>query len=99
MNNLKDEMVMFGGDGLLAIFTAVQIDAIMKWISLALTILTTIVTLAFTIYKWWRKAKEDGKIDEEEIEQLIDIVDDAKDKANDIADEIKKNKENKENDE
>lgn len=98
MNNLKDEIVMFGGDGLLAVFTAVQVDAILKWISLALTILTTIVTLAFTIYKWYRRAKQDGKIDEEEIEQLIDIVSDAKDKAENIANEVKKTKE-KENDE
>lgn len=98
MNNIKDEIVMFGGDGLLAVFTAVQVDAILKWISLALTILTTIVTLAFTIYKWYRRAKQDGKIDEEEIEQLIDIVSDAKDKAENIANEVKKTKE-KENDE
>lgn len=103
MNNLKDEIAMFTGDGVLAFLTATQVDTVLKWVSLALTILTTLVTLAFTIYKWWKKAKEDGKIDKEEIDEFIDIMDDAITKTQNIVEEAKSikgetSKEDKEDD-
>ena len=30
--------------------------------------------MGYTIYNWWRKAKEDGKITKEEVDDLIDNV-------------------------
>lgn len=57
----------FGG-----ILTALQSDVVFQYISLALTILSTLVAIAFTIWKWWKKASEDGKITKEEIEELED---------------------------
>lgn len=57
----------FGG-----ILTALQTDVVFQYISLALTILSTLVAIAFTIWKWWKKASEDGKITKEEIEELED---------------------------
>ena len=56
--------------------TAVQTDEVFRYISLALTILSTLVALIYTIWKWWRKAKQDGKITEEEVDELIDDVND-----------------------
>ena len=58
------------------ITTATQTDNVLRWIQLALTIVSTIVALVYTIWKWYRKAKADGKITEDEIDELIDDVND-----------------------
>ena len=39
--------------------------------------------MAFTIWKWWKKAKKDGKIDDDEVDELID-------KVNNVIDDKKK---------
>lgn len=56
--------------------TALQSDEVFRYISLGLTILSTLFSLAFTIWKWWRKAKKDGKITEDEVDELMDGVHD-----------------------
>lgn len=68
----------FGG-----ILTALQTDVVFQYISLALTILSTLVAIAFTIWKWWKKASEDGKITKEEIEELEDDLKEHIDKKED----------------
>lgn len=70
------------------IFTVVQTHEVFQVISLVLTILTTFITFAFTIYKWVKAAKADGKIDEHEIEQGIEIVEDLKESIEDISEEF-----------
>ena len=62
----------YGADILGAVFTAVQTDATLQIISLVLTIIATAFSIAFTIYKWWKSAKADGKITKDEIDELID---------------------------
>lgn len=62
----------YGADILGAVFTAVQTDATLQIISLILTIIATAFSIAFTIYKWWKSAKADGKITKDEIDELID---------------------------
>lgn len=62
----------YGADILGAVFTAVQTDATLQIISLILTIIATAFSIAFTIYKWWKSAKADGKITKDEIEELLD---------------------------
>lgn len=93
MNNIREEIAMFSGDGILALLTASQTNELLQWISLALTILTTIVTLAFTIYKWWVKAKADGKITYEEVEELIKDIDKAKSDTENIIKSVTKEEE------
>lgn len=56
------------------ILTAIQTNEVFQYISLGLTILSTIVAIAFTIWKWWKKAHEDGKITQEEIDDLVDDI-------------------------
>lgn len=63
-----------------AFFTAVQPDDILRWISLGLTILATIISIAFTVYKWYNKAKADGKITPEEVKELTDTIFNKEDK-------------------
>ena len=62
----------YGADILGAVFTAVQTDATLQIISLVLTIIATAFSIAFTVYKWWKSAKADGKITKNEIDDLID---------------------------
>lgn len=62
----------YGADILGAVFTAVQTDTTLQIISLVLTIVATAFSIAFTIYKWYKSAKADGKITEDEIDELID---------------------------
>ena len=62
------------------ILTAIQTDEILRYVQLGLTILSTAVAIAFTIWNWWKRAKQDGKITKEEVDDLVDdinqIVDD-----------------------
>ena len=62
----------YGADILGAVFTAVQTDTTLQIISLVLTIIATAFSIAFTIYKWYKSAKADGKITKDEIDELID---------------------------
>lgn len=71
---MKHESTGYIMNGIGAIFSAVQPNEIFSYISWALTIIATIVSLIYTFWKWYRKAKEDGKIDDEEIEEAIDIA-------------------------
>lgn len=46
---------------------------------LVITILTGLASIAFIIYKWYKEAKKDGKIDKEEIKDLIEqVIDESK---------------------
>lgn len=62
----------YGADILGAVFTAVQTDTTLQIISLIMTIIATVFSIAFTIYKWYKSAKADGKITKDEIDDLID---------------------------
>ena len=54
------------------LFTAIQPDEILRYISLALTCVSVIASLAFTIYKWHKQAKADGRITTDELAELVD---------------------------
>lgn len=57
-----------------------QGEDLLKYIQLGLGILATILSIAFSIWKWWKKASADGKITKDEINELSD---DLKDKLDD----------------
>lgn len=80
---MKHDYLSWIGSVFGTILTAVQSDVIFQYISLALTILSTLIAISYTIWKWWRKAKEDGKIDEEEIKDLGDQIGDILKKGED----------------
>lgn len=70
-----------------AILTAIQENPILQWIEFALMILSISISIGYRIYKWIRSAKEDGKIDKKEVEELIDIVGES---AEEVKDAINK---------
>lgn len=61
-----------GANGLIYIQAALSMGTIFGWIQLGLAIIMSIVGIAYRIWTWYKKAKEDGKITMEEIKQLID---------------------------
>lgn len=76
--NSKDTTItasIFGADATAIVMTAVQPNEILQWISLVLTIVATAISIVLSIWRWWKMAKKDGKIDEDEIEELQNIID------------------------
>lgn len=67
MNNQK---VAYGLNLFSAILTLAQTEHIFQIVQLILTIVAVIVSTAFTIYKWYKSAMKDGKITDEELEDL-----------------------------
>lgn len=84
---MKHDFQSYICNGVGVIFSAIQTNEVLSWISWGMTIIATILSITFTIYKWWVKAHADGKITKDEIEELGDIVSDATDK---LKDEVKK---------
>ena len=62
------------GCGLASIFTAIQTQEVFQIISLILTCLATAVTIAYSVWKWYKNASKDGKLDEKELKEGIDIL-------------------------
>ena len=77
------------GIGLQAIFTAIQTDEVLRWISFGFTLVSVILTIAYNIWRWWKKSKEDGKISMDEVEELGDIIKDGSDSLKNITKEDK----------
>ncbi len=65
--------------------TVFQVDDVLRWIQLSLTIIAIAVSLGLSIYKWVITARADGKITKEEIEDLGEII---KDKIEDVKDVV-----------
>ena len=78
------KLVELVGNGMQYILTVAQTNEIFQLIELILSISTTLFILLINIIAWWKKAKKDGKIDEEEINELKQIVNDGKEKIETI---------------
>lgn len=61
-------------EAIAGVSTIVQPDELLRVISLALTCISVIISIAFTIYKWYKTAKADGHIDAEEVKELVDDI-------------------------
>ena len=63
------------------ISTVLQPDEALRIVSLVLTCLSVAISVAFTIYKWYKEAKRDGKIDADEVDNLVNKIKDDIDKG------------------
>lgn len=79
------------GIGLQAIFTAIQTDEVLRWISFGFTLVSVILTIAYNIWRWYRKSKEDGKISMKEVDELGEIIKDGSDSLTNTIKEVKDN--------
>jgi len=77
------------GCGVGATFTVIQTQELFQIISLILTCIATLTTIGYNIYKWYKNAMKDKKLDENEIKEGIDII---KQGAEDIKELSKKDK-------
>lgn len=79
------------GTSLSAVGTAIQTNDILETISIIITIIGGIITFIIVpLVSWYKKSKQDGKIDNEELKDSVNIIADG---SNKIKNEI--NKENK----
>lgn len=77
---MKDTRIDYMLDALAIALGLSQGQELLSYIQLGLGILATIVSIAFSIWKWWKKASADGKITKDEIKELSDNL---KDKLDD----------------
>lgn len=69
---------------------AIQTDVVFQWIQLGLAIACSLVLLAYRLWKWYKEASKDGKIDKEEIKEGLDIISDGIDDMKDKLDKGEK---------
>ena len=62
------------GSGITILTGAISQD-VMQIILLVIGIISALFSLFVNIYTWWKKAKQDGKITQEELDELKEIVD------------------------
>ena len=79
------------GNGVMYILTATQTKEVFEIISLALSILISILIIAGKIITWYKKAKEDGKITADELKEGVDII---KDGTQEIKEKVEKKGDN-----
>lgn len=57
------------------VLTSIQDNPVYQIVGLILTILSLCVSILYTIFKWYNKAKKDGQITSEEYEKLLEKLD------------------------
>lgn len=62
------------GTTISAIGTGIQTSEVLRIISLVLTIIGSIITIAMALSNWWKQAKKDGKITKDEIKEGANII-------------------------
>lgn len=73
-------------------FTLAQTEELFRLVSIIIVCISSACSLAFSLYNWFKKAKSDGQITKEELNEGAKIVADG---ANKITEAIKKGKEEK----
>lgn len=68
--------------------TVLQSENVFRIISLILTILATLLSIIYTLYNWWKKAKKDGKIEPNEI---LELKEDIEKERNKVDEKIRRN--------
>lgn len=87
-----DEVIGFAGSGLSTILTITQTNEVFQLIQLICSILSFLVTMAYVIWKWYKKATSKDspggeKITAQEVEELF----------SNLKENIKEEKENEHN--
>lgn len=102
MNNEQQSLAVSAvSSSVCTMLAGLQVDEMLRYVNLALAVLSAVVAIAFTIWKWWHEAKKDGKITPNEVSDVLDevtgIIDETKESIGKIADDNKNKKEKKDN--
>ena len=76
---MKKDLISWGICGFETILTISQTNEVFQIVQIILTCISTLIVMAFTIWKWYKKAKEDGVITPDEIDEVIDELKGEKD--------------------
>ena len=72
---MEKDGIVFGSIAVLqTIVTVSQTNEVFQTIQIIISALAGAVALAYTIWRWYRNAKKDGKITEDEVDDLINTV-------------------------
>lgn len=75
----KELVLCYALTGLQTIFTSLQDNEIYQIIQMVLSLISGVLVIAYTIWKWYVRVKKDGKITIDEIDEGIDEIVDALD--------------------
>lgn len=90
-----EEIGLATGNLFTYVLAGIQAEKTFQIIELVLAIVTSLVLLAYRVWKWWKEAQKDGKITKEEIKDGLDIVKGGIEDVQQILDENKKKGEKK----
>ena len=69
---MQKDGIVFGSVALLeTLVTVSQTNEVFQTIQIIISALAGAVALAYTIWRWYRNAKKDGKITEDEVDDLF----------------------------
>ena len=87
---IKEFVLGLIGTGMSSVGAIVDVNQVLSIISTIITIVGGILTLiVIPLITWWKKAKEDGKITKEEIDEATHIIENG---VNDLKDKKEKEK-------
>ena len=70
----KDGIVFGSIAALETLLTVSQTNEVFQTIQIIISALAGAVALAYTIWRWYRNAKKDGKITEDEVDDLFEEI-------------------------
>ena len=73
---MKDNITYGICGSIMAVCGITQTSELFQLIQVIIGVISALFAIAYTIYKWYNKAKEDGKITKEEVKDLIDDLQD-----------------------
>ena len=90
--SMKSELITGAvGTSISAVGTGLQTNDVLQTISLVITIIGGIITfIVVPLVNWYSKAKQDGKIDKEELKDGVNIIIDGSQEIKDAIDEKRK---------
>lgn len=56
------------------LIAALSTNVVYQAIEIVLAVISTLVTLSFTIWKWYKAASKDGEITNDEVKNLVDDI-------------------------
>lgn len=91
MNEMKTDGIVVGASAMIQTICGIAqtsevfqlLQLIIGSVSGAITLIYFLAKGVIAIVKWYNKAKKDGKIDNDELDELDNIVDDIKENIND----------------
>ena len=95
MNNEQQSLAVSAvSSSVCTMLAGLQVDEMLRYVNLALAVLSALVAISFTVWKWWHEAKKDGKITPNEVNDVLDdvtdIIDETKESIGKMADDDKK---------